>query len=88
MNLTHEQKQEVRHATRDALVLRHPAALAPRQIWHVVKKELDFAVEEADVSAACELLLGLGQVEALTDELGAGRYWRASSTGVLARERE
>ena len=54
MTLTPEQKQDLRHALRAALALRHPAALAPRQLQHAVKKELDFLFEPADVTAALE----------------------------------
>lgn len=87
MNLTNEQKQDLRHAVRCALVVRHPAALSPRQLFNAVKKELDFLFETADVEAALEFLRGIGHAEFVADELGAGRYARATSAGVLAHER-
>ena len=87
MNLTNEQKEDLRHGVRTALVIRHPAALAPRQLWRAVKKDLDFIFEEADVIAALEMLRGLNQVDFTLDELGGNKYWRATAAGVLAEER-
>ena len=89
MNLTEDQKADLRHEVRAALVHRHPAALSPRQLWRVVKKELDFLFEETDVIAALELLRGYTppQTEFTFDELGGGKFWRATTTGVLQEER-
>jgi len=89
MNLTVEQKEDLRHEVRAAVAIRYPAALTPRQILRMVKKELDFLFEESDVMAALELLRGLDpkQVDFTADELGATKYWRATPAGVLAHER-
>ena len=87
MNLTNEQKEDLRHTVREALVLRHPAALSARQLVKPVKKELAFLFEEADLTAALELLRGLKHAEWTLDELGGTKYWRATSEGVLAQER-
>ncbi len=89
MNLTTDQKEDLRHAVRAALAIRHPAALAPRQLVRLVKKDLDFLFEEADVIAALEFLRGLSPVETdfTADPLGTTKYWSATSAGVLAHER-
>jgi hypothetical protein len=87
MNLNAEQKEDLRHAVRAALVIRHPAALAPRQLQRALKKDLDFLFEESDVVAALELLRGLNQAEFTVDELGSNHYWRITAAGVLAEER-
>lgn len=89
MTLTNEQKQELRRTVLEAMVVRHPAALAPRQIQRAVKRELDFLFEETDVLAALELLRGLENplVVATSDPLGAGQYWAATAAGVLFVER-
>ena len=87
MTLTNEQKEDLRHAAREALVLRHPAALSVRQLTKPVKKELPFLFEEADLTAALEVLRGLRHAEWTMDELGGTKYWRATSEGVLAQER-
>ena len=87
MNLTNEQKEELRHEVLTALTTRHPAALSPRQIFRVVKRELPFLFEETDVAAALELVKGFGWAEYTVDELGSSHYWRATSAGVLKNER-
>jgi len=87
MKLTSEQKEDLRHAVLAALVVRHPAALTPRQLFHAVKKELDFLFEETDLVAALELLRGLKFAEWIVNELGGTKYWRATSEGVLHQER-
>ena len=63
--------------------------LSPRQIAKVVKKELDFLFEETDVIAALEFLRGHTppQVDFTFDELGGGKFWRATTIGVLQEER-
>ena len=89
MNLTTEQKEDLRHAVRAALAIRQGAALTPRKIFRVVKKELDFLFEESDLIVALEFLRGLSPAETdfATDSLGTTKYWRATSAGVLAHER-
>jgi hypothetical protein len=88
MNLTNEQKEELRHEVLTALAVRHPAALSARQVFRVVKRELPFLFEESDVLAALELIKGFGWAEFTIDELGTTRYWRCTSNGVLHYERK
>jgi hypothetical protein len=87
MNLTNEQKEDLRGAALQALAVRHPAALTPRQVFHAVKKELPFLFEEGDLAAALELLRGLRLCEWIISEFGGTKYWRATSDGVLHYER-
>ncbi|MDE2101206.1 MAG: hypothetical protein KGL39_28430 [Patescibacteria group bacterium] len=89
MTLTNEQKEELRHAALQAAAIRFPAALTARQITRAVKKELPFLFEEMDVEAALELLQGFrpALIEFGQDEMGATKYWRATSEGVLKMER-
>lgn len=89
MPLSNDQKEELRHATLEEVAARAPAALSPRQIQRAVKRALPFLFEEADVTAALELLKGLPQplVIDTRDELGGTRYWAATSEGVLFVER-
>ena len=87
MILTNAQKEELRHATLEALAVRHPAALAPRQLFRAVKKDLPFLFEEDDLVAALETLRGVLFAEFTVDELGSTKYWRATSNGVFHFER-
>ena len=87
MNLKNEQKEDLRTAALTALVVRHPAALTPRQLFNAVKKELDFLFEESDLVAALEILRGLKFAEWIINEVGSTKYWRATSEGVLHQER-
>jgi hypothetical protein len=87
MNLTNEQKQDLRHVVREALVIRAPAALSPHQVWRAAKKDLDFLFEESDVAAALEFLRGLNQASFKFDSLGSVPYWAATTEGIQAHER-
>jgi hypothetical protein len=87
MNLTPEQKQDLRHEILRALGIRAPAALAPRQISKAVKRELDFLFEEADTEAALEYLRGIGLVQFTHDDLGSTKYWQATTAGIQHFER-
>ncbi len=90
MELTNEQKQDLRKEVLAALVIRHPAALAPRQIGKAVKKELPFLFEDADVVATLEFLKDIkpaGFAISTKDELGSSDYWAATAAGVLFHER-
>lgn len=87
MNLTNEQKQDLRHAALAALAIRAPAALALRQLFNAVKKEVDFLFEDADLTAALEYLAGLGLAKADVDDLGSTKYWSATTAGIQKFER-
>lgn len=87
MNLTIEQKEELRHEVLAALAVRAPAALSPRQIGKAVKRELDFLFEDADTEAALEYLRGLDLVQFRHDELGASKYWNVTTAGIQKYER-
>ena len=87
--LSPDQKEELRHAVLQALVIRAPAALTVRQVTRAAKKDLAFLFEESDAEGACELLRGLDPalVDFRVDGLGSTKYWRATSAGVLHVER-
>jgi hypothetical protein len=88
--LTTEQKEDLRHAALEALAIRAPAALSPRQLIKAVKKEVDFLFEESDLVAALNLLEGVAPhplAASTTDELGSTMYWSATAAGVLHVER-
>ena len=87
MSLDSHQLEDLRHAVAEAMALRHPAALSPRQIQRAAAKDLAFQFDEADVVAALELLKGLKLAEFTPDGLGSTNYWRATSECVLKVER-
>lgn len=87
--LTPEQRQELRYSVRAYMGERFPAAMTARQIRHAVRRELDFAITEADVTAALEFMAGLIPPQTVRNEstLGAMDAWQATSRGVQAWER-
>lgn len=87
MNLTNEQKEDLRHAVLEALAVRHPAALSVPQLARAVKKVTPYLFEESDVTAALEILKGMLFADFTLDELGSTKYWRATSNGVIHFER-
>ena len=88
--LTNEQKEDLRHAALQALAIRAPAALSPRQLFHAVKKDVDFLFEASDLLAAITLLAGMTPqplVASAVDPVGSSIYWSATAAGVLHVER-
>jgi len=71
------------------LATRFPLAFDASAICRSIKARslVDFEITDADVTAALELLHGLGFTEIQTHELGASKYWKATSCGVLESER-
>ena len=90
MKLTIEQKESLRHAALEALAVRAPAALGTRQLFRIIKKEVDFLFEETDLEAALAMLVGFTPSLAVVanDELGSSPYWSATTAGVLKYERQ
>ena len=82
-----EQKENLRHAVLEFLVLRHPSAFPPRALRRRLAEELDFLITEEDIAIACEFLIGMGHARLLPDALGSTNYFSATSSGVLAFER-
>lgn len=89
--LTTIQIESLRHAVREVLAVRHPAALSASAIAARLHQQqmLDFKPTDSAVAGACELLAGLNppQVKRFTDDLGASARYAATSDGVLAWER-
>ncbi len=82
-----EDRETLRHATLEALALRHPAALSLGAVARAVRKELAFPFEETDLASALEMLKGLGLTQSLPDPFGASQCWCATANGVLHFER-
>ncbi len=83
-----ERREECRSAVRAHLALRQVLACHPQDIRRRLNAGHvnDFSLEE--VEAACLFLLGLGHAEEVRAELGATVFYKATSAGVLACERE
>jgi Fe2+ or Zn2+ uptake regulation protein len=85
--LNSEEKEKLRHAVLEVLVVREGAALQRKQILNKAAEELTFCVILTDVMAALEFLTALGHIKKTTDELGSTEYWQAAPQGILAYER-
>ena len=85
--MSDEDKQDLRHAVRDVVAVRHPSALTARAIRRSVLNEVVFPVTELDVEAAAELLVSDGQLSVERDPLGITKFYKATVAGVLAYER-
>jgi len=86
--ITQERREEARHAVRSYLAERPSIAAHPADIRRRLNAghANDFAPEE--VSYALGFLVGLRQVECVPDSLGATLYYRITSEGILAHERD
>lgn len=80
-----ERREEIRLAVRAYLADR--PAIAPRLAAIARGIFPDTGTSEAEVEAALQFLIGLGQVEAVTAALGASKGYRITSAGTLAHER-
>lgn len=89
MNLTNEQKSDLRHAAVEFLRPRALLAFAPEAVARLTYRRglVDFEPAPEDAREALELLRGLGLVEAIRDPLGAGVSYKITAAGVLAVER-
>jgi hypothetical protein len=86
--LTAEEKEDLRKVALNVLASRHPTAWPVPGIRRRCETELAFTVTNEDVTAALELLQGLGFVAHETESLGSTKYWHATAEGVLHIERE
>jgi hypothetical protein len=84
---TAEQQEELRHAVREVLAVRHPAALPLRSIRRLAGTALGREVSEAETDSALRFFCDLEQMVSVPDPLGATTYWRITASGVLAHER-
>lgn len=87
IELNNSQKEDLRHAVLEVVVVRFPTALPVRAIRRHVAKEVGFAVDDDVVQAAAEFHVGLGNFTGANDPLGSSKYYTATPTGVLAFER-
>jgi hypothetical protein len=83
-----ERREICRSAVRSYLAERQPLAFHPQDIRRRLNAGHlhDFTIEEIDSAAA--FLVGLEHAEIVQSELGATVFYRATSAGVLASERE
>jgi len=86
-SLTDSEREELRHVVLEILAVRHPAALPVHSVARHARTAMGIEIPESDVTAACELLRGFAFADFSMDELGATKYWRATSAGVLKYER-
>jgi hypothetical protein len=85
--MTPEDKELLRHAVLEAVVIRHPTAMAVRAISRHVATGVGFKVGEEDIKSAAEFHVSLGNFTVAPDPLGGSRYYTATAVGVLAYER-
>jgi hypothetical protein len=84
-----EDKEQLRHAIREALNARAGVALPARGIRRRVEIELAFKITDDDVNAELEFLRTLTppQVMYQFDEVGSTKWWQITAAGTLAQER-
>ncbi len=78
-------REDCRRAVRAHLYARPAISQTASTICRLLRLEHDF--DEAEVSAACEFLVGLSHVSSSKDPLGATVYYKITTEGILAEER-
>lgn len=86
--LAQERREEARHAVRAHLAERPAIASHPEDIRRRLNAGHLHDFTSDDVNYAIGFLVGLSQVESIPDSLGATSYFRITSAGILAHERE
>jgi hypothetical protein len=87
--LTQPQREDLRYVVREQLVAAQTVALTAEMISRRVTRAriVDFPFGVADIEAALNLLVGLGQAKETAASLGATKFFQATAAGVLAQER-
>ena len=87
--LTQPQREELRFAVREQLVVAATVALTAEMLQRRVQrtKAVDFVFAVEDVAAAAAFLVSLTQATETPAPLGASKYYQATAAGVLAHER-
>lgn len=80
-----QDKEDLRRAVRTYLAERPALAFHEGMIHGHVSRQVACTVPE--VIGACELLLDLGQIKEITNQMGSLRYFRIHAEGTLAHER-
>jgi hypothetical protein len=83
------QREELRYAVREQLVIAKTVALSADMLQRRVERArlLDFSFTTADVEDALAVIVGLEHAREEPHPLGATKYYRATAAGVLAHER-
>ena len=80
-----QQKEELRRLVLRYLAERAALSYNSASVQRGVSREMAHTIPEA--AEALELLLDLGFLKLVPNELGASRYYRISAAGTLAYER-
>jgi hypothetical protein len=82
-------REILRKAVLKFLAERFRLAFSATQIVPLLNRRgmVDFAIDADDVDQALVVIKGLGLVEEVTDELGATKYFRITSKGIVENER-
>lgn len=75
----------IRRAVRSYLAQRPAISQKAETIHRSLSREMEVTVEQ--VAGACQFLVGLQQAKAITDPMGADKYFQITSEGSLADER-
>lgn len=78
--------EDIRHAVRDYLYARQGTAQPAPTIRRRLNRE-GVRCDNDAVELACAFLVGLEQVDQSTNKLGSTKYYKISSKGILAHER-
>lgn len=83
------QREELRYALREQLVVAKTVALSAEMLQRRVERTrlLDFGFTVADAEDALAVIVGLGHAREEPHPLGATKYYQATAAGVLAHER-
>lgn len=86
--LTPQQSSRLRHACVEYLAGRHLLAFDPSQVARLAFRErlVDFEPSVDDAKDALDLLVELGHVKRVRDELGNQHAYQISASGRIARE--
>lgn len=80
-------REECRREVRAYLAERIPLAFDPEAVRRSVNMATGLDFSDAEISAALDLLVSLGQATAVVAAIGASSSFKATAQGVLAHER-
>ena len=86
--MNNRDKEELRRALLEALVLRQGTSMRLSGIVRAVGKEVWFTFTPEEAEAELHTLRGLGFADFIFDELGSTKWWRPTAQGVLHLERQ
>lgn len=90
MKITAQKNREfMRKVVLRFLAERFRLAFDDSQIEHLLRRRtlVDFEIDVEDVRLAIEVLLGMGLVEIVVEKLGATKYFKITSQGIIENER-